>query len=194
MRAGVDSSRVRSFGRLRAAVVRAWREKLGERRIDVGRQRDQRHSRSADRAHPRQCHPLGVQAGTAQYDRTWIRDGSAQALALLWAGLVEEAKAYVLWYAKRVYQSGLVPPILNADGTVNEGYGSNIEYDAQGEFVGIAADVYRITRDRAFLEAVFEPVVRASRFIDELCVKTNASHGPETRFHGLVALSISHEG
>ena len=60
---------------------------------------------------------------------------------------------------------------------------------AQGEFVRIAADVYRTTKDRAFLEAVFEPVVRASRFIDELCVKTNASHGPE-----IVAPSISHEG
>ena len=86
------------------------------------------------------------------------------------------------------------PRSSTSDGTVNEGYGSNIEYDAQGEFVGIAADVYRITKDRAFLEAVFEPVVRASRFIDELCAKTNASHGPETRFHGLVAPSISHEG
>jgi hypothetical protein len=127
--------------------------------------------------------------GPRNYDHTWIRDGSAQALALLWAGLVEEAKAYVLWYAKRVYPSGLVLPILNADGTVNEGYGSNIEYDAQGEFVRIAADVYRTTKDRAFLEAAFEPVVRASRFIDELCVKTNASHGPE-----IVAPSISHEG
>jgi hypothetical protein len=41
----------------------------------------------------------------------------------------------------------------DVDGTLNEGYGSNIEYDAQGEFVGIAADVYRITKDRAFLEA-----------------------------------------
>ncbi|MBV9286498.1 MAG: hypothetical protein JO288_01525, partial [Hyphomicrobiales bacterium] len=80
------------------------------------------------------------------------------------------------------------------DGSVNEGYGSNIEYDAQGEFVGIAADVYRITRDRAFLEAVFESVVRASRFIDQLCAKTNASHGAESRFCGLVAPSISHEG
>ncbi len=87
-----------------------------------------------------------------------------------------------------------MPPILNVDGSVNEGYGSNIEYDAQGEFVGIAADVYSVTKDRAFLEAVFKTVVRASRFIDQLCAKTNASHGPKTRFHGLVAPSISHEG
>jgi hypothetical protein len=91
-------------------------------------------------------------------------------------------------------QAASYPPILNVDGTVNEGYGSNIEYGAQGDFVGIAADVYRVTTDRAFLEAVFEPVVRASRFIDELCAKTNASHRPETRFHGLVSPSISHEG
>ena len=33
--------------------------------------------------------------GPRNYDRTWIRDGSSQALALLWAGLIEEAKRYV---------------------------------------------------------------------------------------------------
>jgi hypothetical protein len=60
--------------------------------------------------------------------------------------------------------------------------------------VGIAADVYRISRDRAFLSAIFEPVVRATRFIEELCARTGAEHGPETRFHGLLAPSISHEG
>ena len=99
---------------------------------------------------------------------------------MLWAGLIDEAKRYVLWYAKRIYPNGLVPPILNVDGTVNRGYGSDIEYDPQGEFVGIAAEVYRITRDRAFLDAIFEPVVRATRFIEELCARTNAPHGPAT--------------
>ena len=194
MHAGVEASAPKSFDRLRGAVARAWREKLGERRISVG---DREISDTVEA----QVALILVNAtrsafkpGPRNYDRTWIRDGSSQALALLWAGLAEEAKAYVLWYANRIYPSGLVPPILNVDGTVNEGYGSNIEYDAQGEFVGIAAEVYRITKDRAFLEAVFEPVVRASRFIDQLCAKTNASHGPETRFHGLVAPSISHEG
>jgi hypothetical protein len=88
----------------------------------------------------------------------------------------------------------MVPPILNVDGTVNTGYGSNIEFDAQGEFVGIAADVYRISKDRVFLNAVFERVVRATRFIEKLCARTNARYGPETRFHGLLAPSISHEG
>src|SRR5690606_21315996 len=124
----------------------------------------------------------------------WIRDGSSQALALLYAGLIEDAKRYVLWYAERIYDNGMVPPILNPDGSVNRGYGSDIEYDAQGQFVAIAADVYRFSRDLAFLEAVFEPIVRATRFIEELCARTNAIYGPETRFHGLLAPSISHEG
>ena len=99
--------------------------------------------------------------GPRNYDRVWIRDGSSQALALLWAGLAEEAKTYVLWYSKRIYENGLVPPILNIDGTINRGYGSDIEFDAQGEFVGIVADIFRISRDRAFLQAICEPAVRA---------------------------------
>ena len=125
--------------------------------------------------------PFAFKPGPRNYDRTWIRDGSAQALALLWAGLIEEAKRYVVWYSKRIYENGMVPPILNVDGTVNRGYGSDIEFDAQGEFVGIAADVYRISRDRAFLDAIFEPVVRATKFIEELCARTNAANGPATR-------------
>ena len=137
---------------------------------------------------------LAFKPGPRNYDRTWIRDGSAQALALLWAGLIDEAKDYVVWYSKRIYENGLVPPILNVDGTVNRGYGSDIEFDAQGEFVGIAADVYRVSRDRAFLSAIFEPVVRATKFIEELCARTDALARPGDRFHGLLAPSISHEG
>jgi hypothetical protein len=194
MRAGVEASAVKAFRRLRVAVARAWREKLGERRISVGDEEIGNTVEAQIALILVNATPSAFKPGPRNYDRTWIRDGSSQALALLWAGLVEEAKAYVLWYGKRAYASGLVPPILDVDGTVNEGYGSNIEYDAQGEFVGIAANVYRVTKDRAFLEAVFEPVVRACRFIDELCVKTNDLYGPETRFHGLVAPSISHEG
>jgi hypothetical protein len=183
-----------AFDAVRDSVRRAWRAKLGPRRIVVG-------DREVSDTLEAQIALILVNAtrfafkpGPRNYDRTWIRDGSSQALALLWAGLIDEAKRYVLWYAERVCKSGLVPPILNVDGAVNRGYGSDIEFDAQGEFVGIAAEVYRVAKDRAFLEAVFEPVVRATRFIEELCARTEALHGAETRFHGLVAPSISHEG
>lgn len=182
------------FPRLRDEVARAWREKLGPRRITVG-------DREVSDTVEAQTGLILVNAtryafkpGPRNYDRTWIRDGSSQALALLYAGLIEDAKRYVQWYSERIYDNGMVPPILNPDGSVNRGYGSDIEFDAQGQFVAIAADVYRFSRDRAFLEAVFEPVVRATRFIEELCARTNALYGPETRFHGLLAPSLSHEG
>jgi hypothetical protein len=194
MRDGVEPRAEVAFAAARDRVRRAWRKKLGPRGIVVG-------DREVSDTLEAQIALILVNAtrfafkpGPRNYDRTWIRDGSSQALALLWAGLIDEARRYVLWYAERVYKSGLVPPILDVDGAVNRGYGSDIEFDAQGEFVGIAAEVYRVDKDRAFLETVFEPVVRATKFIEALCARTDALHGPETRFHGLVAPSISHEG
>ncbi|MGZ9154434.1 MAG: hypothetical protein ACXW6J_14235, partial [Candidatus Binatia bacterium] len=194
MREGVAPRAYVDFCAIRENVIRFWREKIGPRKITVG-------DREVSDTVEAQTALILVNAtryafapGPRNYDRTWIRDGSSQALALLSAGLIEEAKSYVIFYSKRIYENGMVPPILNLDGSVNRGYGSDIEFDAQGEFVGIAADTYRLTRDRAFLDAIFEPVVRATKFIEELCARTNARYGPETRFHGLLAPSISHEG
>jgi len=194
MRDGVTPRADADFGALRDEVVRLWRDKIGPRRITVG-DREVSDTIEAQTAFILvNATRYAFKPGPRNYDRTWIRDGSSQALAVLWAGLIEDAKAYVVWYSNRIYANGLAPPILDMDGTVNRGYGSNIEFDAQGEFVGIAADVYRICKDRAFLQAIFEPVVRATRFIGELRARTNALNGPETRFHGLLAPSISHEG
>ncbi len=181
-----------SFDVLRETVAQDWRNKIGPRKITVG-DREVSDTIEAQTALILVNSTLfAFKPGPRNYDRTWIRDGSAQALALLWVGLIEEAKNYVVWYSKRIYQNGLVPPILNVDGTVNRGYGSDIEFDAQGEFVGIAADVYRISRDRDFLGAIFEAVVRATKFIEGLCARTDASRGPA--MEGLLAPSISHEG
>ena len=183
-----------SFSALNAKVARLWRKKIGARKITIG------DTQVADTIEAQTALILvnatlhAFKPGPRNYDRIWIRDGSSQALALLWAGLIDEAKSYVLWYAQRIHANGLAPPILNPDGSVNQGYGSDIEFDAQGEFVTIAAEVYRISRDRAFLAAIFEPVVRATEFIETLCARTNARHGPRSRLHGLVAPSISHEG
>ncbi|MEK4032361.1 discoidin domain-containing protein [Methylocystis sp. IM3] len=194
MRDGVTPRADADFNALRAEVLRFWREKIGPRKITVG------DREVSDTVEAQSSYILvnstgyAFKPGPRNYDRTWIRDGSSQALALLWAGLAEEAKAYVIWYAKRIYENGMVPPILDLDGGVYRGYGSDIEFDSQGEFVGIAADVYRNTRDRAFLDAIFEPVVRATTFIEALCARTNALYGPASCFHGLLAPSISHEG
>ena len=146
-------------------MIRNWREKIGPRKITVG-DREVSDTVEAQTAFILvNATQFAFKPGPRNYDRTWIRDGSAQALALLRAGLIKEAKASVLWYSKRIYENGMVPPILNVDRTVNTGYGSNIQFDAQGEFVGTAAAVYRISKDRVFLNEVFEPVVRATNFI-----------------------------
>ena len=183
-----------SFDQLRQQVIGRWRQKLGPRRIVVGDREVSDTVEAQTALILINATQFAFKPGPRNYDRTWIRDGSSQALALLWAGLVDEAKRYVRWYAERIYESGMVPPILNPDGSVNKGYGSDIEFDAQGEFVTIAADIYRISRDKDFLRAIFEPAVRATRFIEVLCAETNAKYGPDSRFHGLVAPSISHEG
>jgi hypothetical protein len=182
------------FAALRARAIATWRNKLGPRKITVGDPAIGDTVEAQIGLILANATRHAFKPGPRNYDRTWIRDGSSQALALAWAGLVEDAKRYVLWYAARIYANGLVPPILNPNGTVNQGYGSDIEFDAQGEFVAIAADTYRLCRDRTFLEAIFEPAVRATRYCEELVARTNEQHGPETRFFGLLAPSISHEG
>ena len=194
LRAGVMPTPPADFATARDQTKAQWRAKLGPRRIVLG---DGEISDTVEA----QIGLILVNAtrdafkpGPRHYDRTWIRDGSSQALALLYAGLAEEAKRYVLWYSQRIYENGMVPPILNPDGSVNRGYGSDIEFDAQGEFVGIAAEVYRFTRDPDFLQAIYPFVLRATGFIEELRACTSREHGPETRFHGLLAPSISHEG
>jgi hypothetical protein len=194
MRAGVAPAAEVAFDLVRESVAGRWRRKIGARRMTVG---DPEVTETIEA----QIALILVNAtgpafrpGPRNYDRVWMRDGSAEALALLWAGLFEEAKAFVIWYSKRIYENGMVPPILDEDGAVNRGYGSDIEFDAQGEFVCIAAEVYRITKDRAFLAAVFEPVVRATRFLETLRQRTHALHGRESPFYGLLPPSISHEG
>ncbi|MBB4200093.1 hypothetical protein CCR94_04625 [Rhodoblastus sphagnicola] len=191
MRDGVTPSACIGFEDARYRVRQSWRDKIGPRLFEVG-DREVGDTLEAQIVHILvNSTPIAFKPGPRNYDRTWIRDGSAQALALLWAGLIEDAKTYVLWYAQRIYPNGLVPPILDVDGQVNHGYGGDIEFDAQGEFVLVAADVYRITRDRAFLEAVFEPVLRATNFLKDL---TARREGDPSLSLGLVAPSISHEG
>jgi len=124
-----------AFAAARDRVRRAWRKKLGPRRIVVG-DREVSDTLEAQTAYILvNATRVAFRPGPRNYDRTWIRDGSSQALALLWAGLIDEAKRYVLWYAERIYPSGLVPPILNVAGTVNRARPASVT----GRFIRSAA-------------------------------------------------------
>lgn len=140
-----------------------------------------------------------IQPGARNYNRTWIRDGSITATALMRMGLAQDARVFLEWYAKRVTNEGLVPPILNNDGTVYTGFGSNLEYDSQGQFVHVITEYYRMTKDRAFVERHFDAIVRALQFQQELRERTlapnyMAGEPARDRFVGILPKSISHEG
>ena len=138
MREEITPQADRAFCAVRESVARIWREKIGPRKITVGDREVSDTVEAQTALILVNATQFAFKPGPRNYDRTWICDGSSQALTLLWAGLIEEAKTYVVWYSKRIYENGMVPPILNLGGTINRGYGSDIEFDAQGEFIGIA--------------------------------------------------------
>jgi len=171
-----------------------WRAALGPRRIELG---DAELAETAEAQigyvlvnQGEQC----LQPGPRNYDRTWIRDGQCQALALMQAGLLGEAQRYIEWYGERVPESGAVPPIMWGDGSHYDGYGADIEFDAQGQFVFAATECYRYTRDKEYLGRIWPVVKKCLSFLHELRERTMRDNPPESRFHGLLAPSISHEG
>ncbi len=139
-------------------------------------------------------------AGPRNYSRSFIRDGSATASILLRMGAPGPAREYLRWYADHgVRPSGLISPILNDDGSINKGVGSELEFDSQGEFVSLVADVARLDGGAASVRE-YQPAVRgALKYLQTLRERTvvsgyqAGSEAPQ-RFQGILGPSISHEG
>lgn len=141
-----------------------------------------------------------MQAGPRNYNRSFIRDGAATSSILLRMGQAKVARDYLHWYAGHaVHDNGLVSPILNEDGSVNRGFGSDIEYDSQGEFINLVADVARLDGGAGNVREYMPTVKLAMKFMQELRERTlvpgymSDRPAPE-RFRGIIAPSISHEG
>ncbi|WP_229730705.1 discoidin domain-containing protein, partial [Pseudoxanthomonas indica] len=141
-----------------------------------------------------------MQPGPRNYNRSFIRDGSATAAILLRMGMNDSARDYLRWYAEHaVHANGLVSPILNDDGSVNTGFGSDLEHDSQGQFVWLVAEIARLDGGSRSVRDYQDKVKRALRFLQELRERTLvpgylADREAPERFHGLIAPSISHEG
>ncbi len=141
-----------------------------------------------------------MQPGPRNYNRSFIRDGMATSAVLLRMGEARVARDYLAWYSEHgVHANGLVSPILNDDGSVNTGFGSDIEYDSQGQYVTLVADVARLDGGPETVRAYLPKVKAALRFLQELRERTlvpgyKADQRAPERFAGILAPSISHEG
>jgi len=141
-----------------------------------------------------------MQAGPRNYNRSFIRDGSATAAILLRMGMATPAREYLHWYAAHaLHDNGLVSPILNNDGSVNTGFGSDIEYDSQGEFIWLVAEVARLDGGAGSVREYLPKVRLALQFLKQLRDRTlvpgyMAERPAPERFRGIIAPSISHEG
>ncbi|MGF6417197.1 hypothetical protein ABH900_000658 [Stenotrophomonas sp. AN71] len=141
-----------------------------------------------------------MQPGPRNYNRSFIRDGMATSAVLLRMGEAKVARDYLAWYSEHgVHANGLVSPILNDDGSVNTGFGSDIEYDSQGQYVALVADVARLDGGPGSVRAYLPKVKAALRFLQELRERTlvpgyKADQPAPERFAGILAPSISHEG
>ncbi len=139
-------------------------------------------------------------AGPRNYNRSFIRDGSATAAILLRMGIPGPAREYLRWYAEHgTRPNGLISPILNDDGSVNRGVGSELEYDSQGEFVALVADVAQLDGGAASVREYLPAVRGALQFLQMQRERTlvpgyQASSDAPPRFRGILAPSISHEG
>jgi hypothetical protein len=141
-----------------------------------------------------------IQPGPRNYNRSFIRDGSATAAVLMRMGIPGPAREFLRWFAEHaVHENGLVSPVLSEDGSVDRGFGSDLEYDSQGEFVSLVADVARLDGGVQTVREYLPKVRAALRFIEQLRVRTlvkdyQHEHEAPERFRGIIAPSISHEG
>jgi hypothetical protein len=133
-----------------------------------------------------------LRPGTRSYARSWIRDGAMMSDALLRLGEAAAPQEYLRWYAGFIFPNGKVPCCVDARGA-----DPVPENDSSGEFIYLAAEVWRRTHDRALLQAVWPKVLAATVYLEEMHRAGRAEtqeQGRSAAFYGLVPASISHEG
>ena len=130
-----------------------------------------------------------IRPGTRSYARSWIRDGSMTAEALLRMGHAKEARDFLEWFAPYQFESGKVPCCADARGA-----DPVPENDSHGELIYLIDEVVRYTGDKTLAASLWPHVDKATRYMDSLRAseRTEANHGTEK--YGLLPASISHEG
>lgn len=132
-----------------------------------------------------------LRPGTRSYARSWIRDGTMIAEALLRLGHANVAADYLRWYAPHQFANGKIPCCIDARGA-----DPVPENDSPGQFIFLAGEVYRYTYDRTLLTQVWPRVEAAVDYMEALrqSERVDAGNGARGPFYGLLPASISHEG
>ncbi len=133
-----------------------------------------------------------IQPGSRAYERSWIRDGALTSSALLRLGHATEVREFLLAFAEKQFADGRIPCCVDARGA-----DPVPENDSHGEFLFLAAEYFRFTRDTATIEGLWPRIARTVAAIDVLRRerRTAEYESPEKRaFFGLLPESISHEG
>ena len=133
-----------------------------------------------------------LEPGTRSYARSWIRDGAMMVAGLVRMGEIDAARAFVDWFSGRVFPSGKVPCCVDARGA-----DPVVENDSHGQYLYAVAEVWRHSRDEAFLARHWPVVQRVVAYLEGLrgSTRTEAFRGAQpANLHGLLPPSISHEG
>lgn len=189
-----------AFDRWADLTARQWQQRVGRMGLSLPDESlvDMLRAQAAYMLINQSGHAM--QPGPRNYNRSFIRDGAATAAILLRMGMNQTARDYLRWYADHaVHENGLVSPILNDDGSVNTGFGSDLEHDSQGQFIWLVAEIARLDGGAQSVRQHQGQVKRALRFLQELRERTMkpgylAEREASLRFHGIIAPSISHEG
>ncbi len=156
--------RPKAFDEALGECARWWRRKLGRVRLELPDRRlfaaalanaaYMLISMDGDQPHP----------GPLNYDLFWCRDSAYQIAAMLRLGLFEEARAAASVYPRIQRPDGEYVSIVTSD---YQPVGPH-EWDAQGQGVFSLVEVYRFTRDRKWLEAVYPSIRRACEFLERI--------------------------
>ncbi len=130
-----------------------------------------------------------IRPGTRSYARSWIRDGSMTAEALLRMGHTIAAREFLEWFAPYQFDSGKVPCCVDARGS-----DPVPENDSHGELIYLVAEVARYSRDKQLAAMMWPHVDKAIRYMDRLRASERSEANRGTEKFGLLSPSISHEG
>jgi F5/8 type C domain len=175
-------------------VAGSWRRRLNEVTLQVPPQ----GRRLVDTLRSSLAHMLMTRAGpalrpgTRSYARSWIRDGAMMSEGMLRLGNDQVARDYARWFAPYQFESGKVPCCVD-----RRGADPVPENDSQGEFIFLAAELWRYTRDRALLQEMWPRVLGAAAYMERQRQSgRGAANRTPARRHmfGLLPPSISHEG